>query len=59
MSAVESRAVIERFAETRRELGAEDFAAYAFLALGILADQAPEVLSFVLDRTDGLLGASS
>lgn len=62
MSAADTRAVIERFANTRRELGAEDFAAYAFLAMGLLADQAPEVLSFILDRTDSLLapaGATS
>lgn len=52
MSAAESKAVIARMAETREALGAEDFAAYAFLVLGILGWHAPDVLAFVLDRAD-------
>lgn len=52
MSAADSRAAIERVADKRAELGAQEFAAYAFLALGILGWSAPDVLAFVLDRTD-------
>ncbi len=54
MSAAQSEAVIERLAGIRQERGAEDFAAYAFLALGILGWQAPDVLGFILDRADAL-----
>jgi hypothetical protein len=59
MSAAESRAVIDRMVGVRKELGAEDFAAYAVLTFGILADQAPEVLTFILDRADSLLGKAA
>ena len=60
MSAAETRAVVDRLATIRASLGWEDFAAYALLALGLLADQAPEVVTFVLDRADALLeGAAS
>lgn len=52
MSAAESEAAIERLAEKRRDLGAEDFAAYAFLVLGLLGWQEPQVLEFILDRAD-------
>lgn len=55
MSAVESEAAVARLAAKRAELGAEDFGAYAFLVLGLLAHQAPEVVTFVLDRADGML----
>jgi hypothetical protein len=48
----EGRAAIERVVERRTELGPSDFAAYAFLAFGILAGNAPDVLMFILDRTD-------
>ena len=54
MSAAESRAAVERVASIRKELGAEDFGVYAFLALGMLAHQAPEVVEFMLDRADAL-----
>jgi hypothetical protein len=52
MSARESEAAVDRVAAKRAELGAEDFGAYAFLALALLAHQAPEVVQFILDRTD-------
>lgn len=52
MSAAQSEAAVARVAEKRRELGAEDFAAYAFLVLGMLAHQAPEVVTFLLDQAD-------
>ena len=52
MSAAQSRAAIDRLAATRADLGAEDFAAYAFLVLGILGHHAPDVLAFILDRAD-------
>lgn len=54
MSAAQSEAAVERLAAIRHSLGAEDFGAYAFLALGLLAHQAPEVVKFVLDRADAL-----
>jgi hypothetical protein len=49
MSAAESKAAVDRVAAKRKELGA-----YAFLALGGLAHQAPEVVQFVLDQADAL-----
>lgn len=52
MSAAESRAAVDRVASKRQELGAEDFGAYAFLVLGMLAYHAPEVVAFVMDRAD-------
>lgn len=52
MSAADSRAAIDLVAAKRQLLGAEDFAAYAFLALAILAHHAPEVVTFVIDQTD-------
>lgn len=52
MSAHDSERAVDRIAAKRKELGAEDFAAYAFLALGLLGYQAPDVLHFILDRTD-------
>ena len=52
MSAAESEAAVDRLAAKRTELGAEGFGAYAFLALAILANQSPEVVEFILDRTD-------
>lgn len=52
MSAAESRAAVDRVAGKRQNLGAEDFAAYAFLVLGMLAYHAPEVVTFVMDRAD-------
>lgn len=54
MSAATSSAAVDRVASIRKELGAEDFGAYAFLALGMLAHQAPEVVEFILDRADAL-----
>lgn len=56
MSAAESEAAIERLATIRTEAGAEKFAAYAFLALGILGWQQPDVLNFLLDRADEKAG---
>lgn len=58
MSAVDSATAVARVGEKRAELGAEDFAAYAFLALGLLAHQAPEVVQFILDRADDMTGAN-
>jgi hypothetical protein len=55
MSASESKMAVDRVAAKRTELGAEDFGAYAFLALGMLAHQAPEVVEFIMDRADALL----
>lgn len=55
MSAAESRAAVDRVAAKRQELGAEDFGAYAFLVLGMLAYQAPEVVEFMFDRADANL----
>ena len=52
MSAADSKAAVDRVAAKRRELGAEGFAAYAFLALGLLGWHAPDALQFILDRTD-------
>ena len=54
MSSADSKAAVDRVAAKRTDLGAADFAAYAFLALGILAHQAPEVVEFILDRADSL-----
>ena len=56
MSATQSEAAIERLAKIRQEQGAEDFAAYAFLALSLLGWQAPDVLGFILDHADALCG---
>jgi uncharacterized membrane protein len=52
VSAAQSEAVVDRLAAKHKELGAEDFAAYAFLTLGLLAHHAPEVVAFILDRAD-------
>lgn len=52
MSAADSKAVVDRLAAKRQGLGAEDFGAYAFLVLGMLAYQAPDVAEFLLDRAD-------
>ena len=52
MSAAASQAAVDRVAAKRQELGAEDFGAYAFLALAILAHQAPEVVEYLLEQTD-------
>ena len=59
MSAVDSAAAVARVAAKRGDLGAEDFGAYAFLALGMLAHQAPEVVNFILDRADDMTGATA
>ena len=58
MSAAESEAAVARVAAKRRECGAEDFGAYAFLVLGMLAHQAPEVVEFMLDRADAAMQVS-
>lgn len=55
MSATASQAAVEKVAAKRQELGAEDFGAYAFLVLGLLAYHAPEVVEFVMDRADSQL----
>lgn len=52
MSAAMSAAAVERVAGKREALGAEDFGAYAFLVLGILAYQAPDVVQFVMDQAE-------
>ena len=52
MSAYESHSALDRLAAKREALGAEDFGAYAFLMLGLLAHQAPDVVQFVMDRAD-------
>lgn len=52
MSAAESEAVIDRLVRVHNDIGPEDFAGYALIAFGILAYQAPEVVTFILDRTD-------
>ena len=59
MSGAESEAVIDRIAAARKDMGAEDFAAYAFLALGLLAWHAPDVVTFILDRADAQIGTKS
>ena len=59
MSAAQSRAVVERMAAKREELGAEDFGAYAFLAFGLFAWQAPEVVEFIFDRADERLAGDA
>lgn len=59
MSASESEVAIKRLAGKRRDLGAEDFGAYAFLVLGILGWQQPDVLAFLLDRADERIEASA
>lgn len=43
---------VDRVADKRYDLGAEGFAAYAFLVLGMLAYHAPEAVTFVMDRAD-------
>jgi hypothetical protein len=52
VSAALSKAAVARVAAKREEHGAEGFGAYAFLVLGMLAHQAPEVVEFILDRAD-------
>jgi hypothetical protein len=52
MSGAASEAAISRIATKRRDLGAEDFGAYAFLVLSMLGWQEPAVLDFILDRAD-------
>lgn len=52
MGAAASEAAVERVAAKRAELGAEGFGAYAFMALGMLAHAAPEVVEFVFDAVD-------
>jgi hypothetical protein len=52
MSAADSKAAVDRLAAKRAEHGPEGFAAYAFLVLGILGYQTPEVLMFLLDQAD-------
>lgn len=59
MSAADSEAVIDRLAAAHKDMGAEDFAAYAFLTLGLLAWHAPDVVAFILDRADAQIGAAS
>lgn len=54
MSTVQSETAVDRVAAKRKQLGAEDFGAYAFLVLGMLAHQAPEVVDFLLNRADEL-----
>lgn len=48
-------AAIDRLAAIRKEQGEGDFSAYAFLALALLGYEAPDVLEFILDRTDDAL----
>jgi hypothetical protein len=55
MSAVDSDAAVDRLARKRAEHGAEGFGAYAFLVLGILGYQAPDVLQLLLDQADAKL----
>lgn len=59
MSAAESEAAVDALAAKRREMGINDFSRYAFVALGILGWNAPEVLTFVLDRADEQIEASA
>lgn len=59
MSAADSRSAHDRLADKRQELGPEDFAAYAFLALAMLGWSEPDVLHFILDRADTITGGSS
>ena len=54
MSAAESRAVITRLGDEYRELG-DEWGTYALVALSMLADSAPEVVTFILDRVDAKL----
>lgn len=56
MSTAESEAAVDRVAAKRQELGVENFGAYAFLVLAMLAHQAPEVVTFVMDQADRRLG---
>lgn len=46
---------VDRLAEKRREMGALDFAEYAFLVLGMLGTHSPDVLEFLLDQADRAL----
>lgn len=59
MTLAESLVVVARLGSKRQELGAEDFGAYAFLALGILAYHAPDALTFLLDRADERLAPTT
>jgi hypothetical protein len=57
VSAAYSAAAVDRVAEKRRQMGAEDFGAYAFLVLGLLAHHEPDVVEFILDRADEQMGS--
>lgn len=52
MSAAQTEAVMTRLAGRLEPMTHEQGRAYLFLAFGILAHQAPEVVDFVLDRAD-------
>lgn len=52
MSAAQSEAAVDRVAAKREDLGAEAFGAFAFMVLGLLAHQAPEVVEFLFDLAE-------
>jgi hypothetical protein len=54
MSAADSQAAVDRLVTIHNDLG-HDFGTYALLALSILGWNSPEVLAFILDRTDAKL----
>lgn len=58
-SAAESAAAVDRVAAKREELGAVEFGAYAFMVLGLLAHQAPEVVEFLLTQADRQIARAS
>lgn len=59
MSAADSEAAVERLATIRKDMGGDNFAAFAFVVLGMLGWQAPEVLTFLLDRAEERLTAEA
>lgn len=52
MSAAATQAVMDRLAGRLEPMTHEQGRAYLFLAFAILANQAPEVVAFILDRAD-------
>ena len=52
MSAAHTEAVLQRLADRLEPMTHEQGRGYLFLAVGILAHQAPEVVEFILDRAD-------
>lgn len=52
---VDQRQALDRLGNKLAAMPGEDHAAYMFLALSILGQNAPDVLTFLLDRADAKL----